>query len=148
MREGDAMAGSVGYWPRLLRQLRWSEWIGWAVGLWWLAAIVLILRIRSGARVDPALGTVAVGLAIALLGVWDGWRLHMRPEVVVLQPNQEALFAPLDGSTAHFALPPGSVARLDAEMDGWYRIQIDKKIGWIRNAAVDRVPLSRKGPKQ
>ena len=76
-------------------------------------------------------------LGAAGLGFWWEWRA--RPEWVVVAPGQQALFAPLDGATAHFALPPGSVVRLREESGDWLRVSAGKDEGWIRRNACRRV---------
>jgi hypothetical protein len=142
MREADAIATSYGFAARQLHRLSFPEWVAVGVAVWWLLAILLLLRLRGRDPGGAALAVVSVLLVFSALGIWEGWRLKVLPEVVVIQPNQEALFAPLEGSMAHLSLPPGSRVRVVSEMDGWYRVQVDTKTGWIKKSAVATVPVT------
>ena len=140
--EAHAVMNPLPFPIRSLRLLSLSEWIWVAVAAWWLTAFYTALALWPGQRRGwGATATVLViVLAISLVGVFQWWHLRVKPEVVVMKGGQEALFAPLeDRSTAHFALPEGSVVRVAAESDGWYRVRVGDKSGWIRQTAVQRI---------
>jgi hypothetical protein len=140
---------------RLLRKLGLEAWIRLAIASFWLAAaagcwVMLAPRRRAaGLRILAVLGAM---LAVSLGGIFEWLSLHRRPEVVVTQPAQQALFAPLEGSTAHFAVPEGSILRMEGSADGWIKVTRGKDEGWVRAETCERVyPFSPKsqvpGPK-
>ncbi len=124
---------------RWLRMLSLSEWALAATIAWWLTALSLVRvlwpsRMRRGWSGSTTL--TALVLMFSLAGLMQWASLHFRPEVVVTQPGQEARFAPFDGSTAHFALPVGSVALVEERTDdGWYKVRVGEKGGYIRQTA-------------
>ena len=67
-----------------------------------------------------------------MVGITHGTNLRLHPVAVIIQPDQKALFAPLDGSTAHFTLPEGSIVRIRDHQGSWVRISAGKQIGWIQ----------------
>lgn len=140
VQEADAVQLPASWSSRVLRSLRYAEWVTAAVVFWWLTLLCLAWMCWPGRRVArwPALVSGVLCL-VSLAGVWEWWSMYQRPVVVVTTPGQEALFAPLPGSTAHFALPPGSMARVANVNEGWYNIRIGDKQGWIRQDAVSRV---------
>lgn len=144
LNEADAVYHVPPIWSRVLRQLTQQEWKGIAVGSWWILALfggLQIVRFRNRVWLAPV-AVSAIILLIALAGWWQWWSLGQRPEVVVIESGQDALFAPLPGSTAHFALPKGSVPRVDSVSDGWYRVRLGERDGWIRQSAVEPVRLA------
>lgn len=141
LNEADAVYHVPPIWSRILRQLTHEEWKGVATASWWLVALfggLHLVRFRKRAWLTP-MAVVTGVLLISLAGWWQWLSLGQNPEVVVVEPGQEALFAPLPGSTAHFALPKGSVPRVDSVSDGWYRVRLGERDGWIRQTAVTPV---------
>ena len=128
-------------WEVAFSKLTGAEWRALALAGYWLAAAAWGLcrwRGRPAPLRRVATGCALVGLlGLAGVGFWWDWR--SRPEWVVVQQNQQALFAPLDGATAHFALPPGSIVRLREESGDWLRVTSGKDTGWIRRDACRRV---------
>jgi len=121
---------------RVLQLGSLREWAGLAVGgLWAAAACACGLLLRPGRRTLLRAG-LAAGLAALLLGLagagyWVG--LLRRPEAVVLQPAR-ALFAPLAGATEHFALPAGSLVRIEEQSGEWLRVTRGRESGWVPRA--------------
>lgn len=138
LQEADALQVPVAWPARLLRRMTLPEWVIVATLAWWVTAVYLALMLWPGRKRGWgwAASSAAVVLVVALLGIAQWIGLRARPLVVVMQPGQEALFAPLDTSTAHFALPLGSMARVDSESGEWYRVRVGKNDGWIRQSAV------------
>ena len=128
-------------WESLFSRLTLGEWAAVAVAAYWLAAAAWawwLLRGRAPATRRLASGLVAIALVgTAGIGFWLDWRA--RPEWVVTQPGQQALFAPLDSATPHFALPPGSVVRLREAAGDWLRIRAGRDEGWVRRSAAQPV---------
>lgn len=147
----DAVYPSVSTPVRWLRTVSLSEWVVVAALAWWLtlfyASLLLWPGWRRGWRFS-ALSCAAV-LLVALAGIFQWVGFRFRPEGVILAGDQEALFAPLDHSTAHFSLPEGSITRIDTKDTndkGWYRVVLDGRIGWVRRDAVHPVEPWRSIP--
>ena len=129
-------------WPaRWLRLLSLAEWAAVAAVAWWLAAIYLCVALwptgRRGGGISASFAVLF--LLISIAGIYHWLSLRIRPETVIVKPGQEALFAPLQGATAHFTLPPGSIARVDSFMEDWYKVSVGDKDGWIRRSAATPV---------
>lgn len=141
MQEAGAIRGELGWFSRFLRQVSLHEWIAIAVIFWWVTGVLVgvsLWRQKGKAWAWPIGISAAITLvAVAGMAVWMG--LRARPELVIIQSGQDALFAPLEGSTPHFALPKGSTARVEARTEGWYRVRVGDRDGWIRERAVVRV---------
>ncbi|MFH0952763.1 MAG: tetratricopeptide repeat protein [Verrucomicrobiota bacterium] len=121
----------------LLRFCR-TEWIIAALVSYWLGAVALCLFILFPARRPVFLRAVAVLgvlLVTSLAGLVQWISLCRNPELVVVGPGQEARFAPLEGSTAHFALPEGSIVRETESSGPWVKVASGKQSGWIRRSA-------------
>ncbi len=138
LNDADAVYLPPTGWTRVWRWFTHTEWRALALAAWWLTMVGLCLKLwRRNNHYLLWATTVTTALwIVALMGVryWGG--LNDRPEVVVMQAGQEALFAPLAGSTPHFALPKGSIARVNSTTDGWYRVRVGDRDGWIRQSAV------------
>jgi len=122
---------------RLLLRFSRREWKAIAVTSWWLAAVLGGCYLWTRARPGWLLRFVAVLLvllAAAAGGILSWDRLGRAPEVVVLGKGREALFAPLEGSTAHFALPEGTIGRVVEKSGNWVKIACGGQEGWIQAA--------------
>lgn|GEM_PF-618462 len=117
------------------------EWIALATVMWWFIALyaVLALKKRDGKRwIKPLYLSAILGLlSLAGIGYWTS--LQFKPEFVIMEPNQEALFAPIDASTAHFTLPAGSVVRIESKTDLWYFVRAGSQSGWVRKSAGQKI---------
>ncbi len=141
LRAADAVQPTGTGWGRLLRRLRWGEWVVLVVVAWWMLMLQCARRVWRGQpifRGPLIIVWLAVGV-LALIGIGQQIDLERRPEYVITSVGQEALFAPLDSATAHFTLPAGSVVRIVDVANGWYRIRLDQKEGWVRQAAGETV---------
>lgn len=128
-------------WEAAFSRLSLSEWVTLTVASYWLAAAIWawwLLRGRpvAGKRLALSLSLASL-LGLMGIGFWLDWKA--RPEWVVTAPRQQALFAPLEGGTPHFALPEGSIVRLREESGDWLRVRAGKDEGWVRRAACHRV---------
>ena len=108
----------------------WGICLSLACLVWWKRTRVV------SHRVGAALTAL---LAVSLTGTVYWLGLQRRPEVVVMRPNQHVLFAPLTGSTVHFAAPEGTVLRVEEADDGWLKVLSGKQGGWIEEKACERV---------
>ena len=120
-----------------MMRLRRAEWaVLTTVAYWFLFALLGASAATS--RWRPVLlrcaGASAAMLALSLAGFGTWVNLERRPEAVVMAGGQQALYAPLDGSTAHFALPPGSIVRLAERSGDWIKVERGGKSGWVRGA--------------
>ena len=126
-----------------------AEWISVATVTYWIlfaAAGSLLLSSRLRPWATHILVPLLLLLSISLSGIGYWWMLHRTPEVVVLADHQEALFAPLEGSTAYFALPQGSIARRVDRSGPWIKVALGKKTGWLKESACEEVwPLRPTG---
>lgn len=137
MNEAGALAGESGWFSRLLRYVSMREWLILSfVFLWGTALIVCMALWKTWTFLWrwPLLFSLIL-TAVSLSGVAVWWGLSQRPEIVVIQSGQDALFAPLEGSTPHFSLPKGSTARIESSTEGWYRVRVGERDGWIRQRA-------------
>lgn len=141
LHEADAIEVQRAWPIRFLRRVSLAEWIAVATVSGWLTALYLGLMLWPGPRHGWGFtaSLMLTVLLISLAGIYQWLNLQLHPEVVVVKADQEALFAPLEGSTAFFTLPEGSIAGVDAQMDGWYKIMIGDKSGWLRRSAVSPV---------
>ena len=117
------------------------EWTGLALsGLWVSAALLCGLLLVPSRRVllRGCLVFSLAALLAGLAGVGYWVNLLRRPEAVVLQPAQ-VLFAPLEGATEHFALPAGTLVRIEEQSGQWLRISWGRQAGWVPRARCEVV---------
>ena len=127
---------------RLWVVLNRAEWVTVATiayGLLFASVAAMLLRPRLRPWTMHVLVPLLLLLAISLSGIGYWWILHHKPEMVVLADHQEALFAPLEGSTAHFALPQGSIVRCVDKSGPWIKISLGKKTGWLKDSSCEEV---------
>lgn len=133
---------------RFFLELGRAEWIALAVAFFWLgsAGLALVILFPGRRAVTARLtGALAVLLVVSLSGAASWHLLDRYPEAVVLRPGQQALFAPLEGSTAHFALPQGSIVRVLETSGEWTKVASGKQTGWIPSSACAAVYPWRAG---
>lgn len=133
--EPDARARFFGHLSR-------REWIHLGTAAYWLAAGLGVLYVRARSRIllkRAALTALTVAL-VAAGGWWHWEQLRQHPEAIIVQPNVQALFAPLPGALVHFPLPEGSKVSLRETSGNWRKIAVGRQEGWIPVPAC--VPLS------
>ena len=125
-----------GQLPSFFGSLSHKEWSTMCFISFWIGCLALTIGfIRSnllsiGIKVASAAGLL---LFLSLLGV-NAWRIqYATNRAVVIAPDQEALFAPLDDATSHFTVPEGSVVEIISSNGAWIQIRQHQVEGWIRN---------------
>lgn len=131
-----------GLLTRIANMLSVGEWAAVATAAYWLLfAAIAFLLLKPSLRAWAAhlLTPICLVLGCALGGMmyWDS--LNRTPEIVVIADQQQALFAPLENSTAHFALPPGSITRRVGSSGPWLKVMVDGKEGWVPESACETV---------
>lgn len=141
LKENDALTIEPSRSDRIRSALPASVWSVIAVGAWWVTSFYMMLMIRQPERTGWRWAALLGGgiLISSLWGIYYWMGLERHPEVVVLKPGQEALFAPIPGSTAHFSAPVGSVVRVDVTAEDWLRIRTGGKTGWIKQESVEPI---------
>lgn len=133
MRSTGALPAVSGPLTRPLLKLSMAEWAGLVTAAYWIGAAVvcLLVFLRSARPILARAGVVlAAGLAVGLAGLGAWYGLCRTPEAVALTSGQ-ALFAPLEGSTVHFAIPEGSIVRVQEESGDWLKIASGRQSGWV-----------------
>ena len=122
----------------IFHRLNLHEWMVITVIAYWLVASLICLIFFFPLQ-RYWLSRLTIGATVLLvIGLWGSYSwltLYIHPELVITQPRQEALFAPLEGSTAHFSIPEGAVTRLKKRNDDWVEVIYDGKRGWIKDNA-------------
>lgn len=129
---------------RLLFKLSWSEWIALAIFAYWSSAIVLaVLLVMRNHRVglSRALTAFLALLILSAAGIVNGYMARRAPELVVIEPRQQALYAPLEGSKAYFALPEGSIVRLEEQSGTWLKVTTGPQSGYVQSKACTPVHI-------
>lgn len=112
-----------------------GQWVFAGTAAYWLAsvsaALLMVLRTRRTLLLRAAIGFGLV-LLVSVAGMLAWTDLYRRPEMVVIEPKQEALFAPLAESTAHFAVPEGSIVRALDRSGDWVKVASGRQAGWMR----------------
>lgn len=123
-------------------RLALREWVWLATACYWAGALSLALFWLLRKRHPGLMRFAAVcgfGMLVALGGVFFWLNFNRHPECVVIKSGQQALFAPIERATPHFALPPGSVLRVQETSGPWIRVTSGKDSGWIHESATARV---------
>lgn len=126
----------------VLSRLSLKEWIFFSALAYWLgAACIIIYWIRAGRPryLRRAAAVFALATLAGVAGIFNWLSYRWRPEAVVLSAGQQALFAPLENATPHFALPPGSIVRVEEQSGPWIKINSGKESGWIHQSACESV---------
>lgn len=141
-----APAVTSAWYARPFERLSRREWALALGAAYWLTAALVAARLLLRRRSDLLRRATAAGLlAVAVGGAgWWHWRTYdLQPELVVVAKGQNALFAPLDSATVHFALPPGSVVRELAREGAWVKVGLGSRAGWMpASAALTADPAS------
>ena len=129
---------------RLLFKLSLSEWIALATFTYWASAIALALFLvmrNHRAALARALAALLALLILSAAGILNGYLARRTPELVVVEPRQQALYAPLEGSKAYFALPEGSIVRMIEQSGTWLKVTTGRQTGYIQSKACVRVDI-------
>lgn len=119
-----------------------GEWSALAVGLYWIAAALFAgMLFSSRKRILLRNAALLAGMSslISLGGVFFWLDRASVPEAVVIEKGRQALFAPLEKSTPHFAVPEGSIVRVEERSGNWLRIRLGKSVGWIPKSGCEEV---------
>ena len=126
--------------PKMSRMERWftvlplSSWAVVALVSYWGAFLCLaVARFWPGGRISchNVARVLAVILILGLTGLGTWWRLSRNPEFVILRPDQQALYAPVEEGTPFFVLPEGSIVRVVESSGGWVKIRHGGHQGWV-----------------
>lgn len=119
---------------RMLQSLSAAEWRQTALLLFWLmsgaACLGLVWPARRKVFLVITSGLIVVfGVAMGGFIYWLDLQIR-QPEAVIMQPAK-VLFAPLPNATEYYALPAGSLVRIEVRDGAWYRIRSANRPGWI-----------------
>ena len=129
---------------KMLFKLSMSEWITLATFAYWTSAIVLALFLvtrNHRAVFSRTLTALLALLILSALGIASGYFAHRAPELVVIEPRQQALYAPLEDSKAYFALPEGSIVRLEERSGTWLKVTTGQQSGYVQEKACSPVDI-------
>jgi hypothetical protein len=137
LQNAGSNAPVIGRLASVLLRVSFIEWLTILLAAYWLcagAAAAYLLRQRSALMLRLTGLTAGIAL-LALLGVTQWWILQRRPELVIIEPSRQALFAPMHGATPHFTLPEGSIVRLLEKSGAWVKVKSGRDSGWIPSSA-------------
>jgi tetratricopeptide (TPR) repeat protein len=129
---------------KLFFKLSKSEWIALTTLSYWASAIVLALFLLMRNRrafLARALSALLALLILGTAGITNEYIMHRSPEFVVVEPRQQALYAPLEGSKAYFALPEGSIVRLEERSGTWLKVATGQQSGYVQSKACTPVDI-------
>ncbi len=134
LEQTGAVLPAAPLWARWLQSLSAGEWRATALVLFWLLAALGCLDLLWPARrklFRPLAFAAFAALLIALGGAAYWLDLQVRqPEAVVMQ-DSKVLFAPLPNATEYYALPAGSIVRIETQEGAWLRINAANRPGWL-----------------
>jgi len=119
---------------RILQNLSATEWRLATVVLFWLLAAMACAGLLLAAKRRLFL-SVTAGLFVLFLVTLGGVAYWLdlqarQPEAVIMQPAK-ILFAPLPNATEYYALPAGSIVRIEAREGAWCRIRSAGRAGYL-----------------
>lgn len=129
-------------WQKIREHLNRGEWMTCALACYWVAALLVAIHLLLPRRPRWCLRLAFMalcGFAVAAAALFDLHRWQTDPEAVILAPDVQSLFAPLESATAHFRLPEGSVVRIRERAGDWVKVEAGGKSGWIRQSACEAV---------
>lgn len=133
-------------WP--LERISPSESRILAIAGWW-AAMLLLAATWMGRRAPAAAlrRAAAAGAVVCVAGLAGlrHWQT-LEAERVVVTPGVSALYAPLDGASAHFTVPTGSIVTAVEDQGRWVRIRLAGREGWIPESVAESVAIPRSKP--
>jgi len=143
LNAAGAMEPAPPFLERLFNILSQSGWIVAAIGGYMILTLLLILGmlIRPAKRTLAKLSLLPATLLLMAVGGWWHWQqLKINPEWVVVKPGATALFGPIEGTTAHYKVPPAALVRQHgSNAKSWIEIEYDGKRGWLKKGYIKRV---------
>lgn len=128
------------FYLKVTQLLNKSNWVALTVGSFWLGLLALSAGMLMPSRIKLFRKTAALCGVTFLVGLQSLFGLHMmaqHPEVVVTGGRTDIRFAPLDEATSHFSAPEGTILRYEDETDGWIKVSLGDKTGWIPDSSCD-----------
>jgi tetratricopeptide (TPR) repeat protein len=144
LQSASASAPDLPLPVKLLFKVSLSEWMVLATCSYWASAIALALFLLTRNQRDAFARAFVLSLALLILsaaGVVNALIARRSPELVVIEPNQQVLYAPLEGSKAYFALPEGSIVRLKEQAGTWFKVTTGRQSGYIQSKACAPVEI-------
>jgi len=144
--EAGALTPEMSAIMRVITRLSSRQWLAIMLSFYWLSVALLagsFLSNRYRGALRRTFYVALLGLVIGLTGILGWLSRQQADEAVVIENGQEALFAPIADSTAHFAVPAGSIVEVVDESDSWLQIQSGQNRGWIPDTACQRVIPAR-----
>lgn len=142
LNNAQALAPKTSKTERILHLFSNREWLRITVAAYWLTAFCLIIHLFFKS-VRPVTGRTVLALTlitvIGICGIMSWQSMKRSPELVIMPPQQKALFAPLETATPSFALPAGSIVRLEEKSGEWNKIRHGRQTGWIKSTACQSV---------
>jgi tetratricopeptide (TPR) repeat protein len=127
---------------RIAQEMNISEWRFLMLTGYWLviASVALGLGLPALRRVTRPLALLGGLAGLIGLGGWLYWLTWIKQtEAVITQGDQTALYEPRPNATAYFALPEGSLVRIEDTFDSWLKVRSGDRSGWIMKTAAERV---------
>lgn len=121
-------------WEHIFQSLNTHEWRVAALAVFWLLAATACLALlwpphRAWFRSAVIFLFVALLVSLGGVGYWFDLQVR-RPEAVVIQPVS-ALSAPLPNTIKLFALPAGSIVRIESRDGAWWHVRSGPHTGWL-----------------
>lgn len=135
LRQAQAEMPNMPLHADLFGWLNANQWLAVATILYWASAVIAgmwIFSVRHRRTLSRLIATSGMLLAISLGGIASWATIAGRAEAVVIESDQEALFAPAEGATVHFVVPKGSIVNVVDRAGEWLRVDCNDRRGWIR----------------
>ena len=141
LQSSNAAAPAESMVSAFLSKLNLAEWIVTTTTFYWLALIAAALHIFAQRRRFFRQATLFFSalLIISVSGMFHWYLWKRKPEVVITASTLHALYAPLENSTPHFALPPGSLVHLEETSGPWIKISSGQSEGWIPRSSCEQI---------
>ena len=121
-------------WEHIFQSLSTREWRLIAfISFWFMAGMaclaLLLPKRRALFRAIVLLLFAALLAAVGGVGYWFDLQIR-QPEAVVIQPAN-VLSAPLPNTIKLFALPAGSIVRIESHDGAWWHVRQGARAGWL-----------------